>query len=337
MQENILLSHGAGGKSTRKLIRDIFIKHFDNNILNAMNDSAVLKLTNDKIAFTTDSFVINPVIFPGGDIGKLAVCGTVNDIAVSGANPLYLSASFIIEEGLGLNLLERIVISMADEAKKAGVKIVTGDTKVVGKGECDKIYINTTGIGIFDNDRYDLNDFNKIKPGDKVIINGFIGDHEIAVLKHRQSLELPEEIISDCACLNKLVQKAMNVSRNIKFCRDATRGGLATVLCEAVDDKNFGITIYEDNIPVRGSIIAVTDIFGFDPLYLANEGKVVMIVDGSDVDKIIDALRLDELGVNSLIIGEVTSSDCGKVVMETRVGGRRFVDMLYGAQLPRIC
>ncbi len=336
MNNEILLSHGSGGKLTHDLIDQIFLKYFNNLELLKKNDSAVLKIDNSKIAFTTDSYVVNPIFFPGGDIGKLAVCGTVNDLAVSGAKPLYLSASFIIEEGLSITVLEKIVSSMADEAKKAGVIIVTGDTKVVNKGECDKIFINTSGIGIIQ-DKYNVYEQN-IKVGDKIIINGYIGDHETAILSQRNEIKLKDEIISDCASLNKLIEKAMNVSDKIKFMQDITRGGLATILAEIVlKNKNIGIKIEEKDIPVRESVNGLCEIFGFDPLYLANEGKVLIIVDNNHADKIIKAWKNDPAGKNGKIIGEIVKDHKGKAVLNTVIGGSRIIDMLSGLQLPRIC
>ena len=331
----VLLGHGSGGRLTHDLLDKIFIKHFSNPILNKKNDSAVFKLDDTNIAFTTDSYVINPIFFPGGDIGKLAVCGTVNDLAVSGAKPLYMTVSFIIEEGLKFNDLEKIVKSMSDETKKAEILIVSGDTKVVNKGECDKIFINTSGIGIM---QKEYNIKNTINPGDKLIINGFIGDHEIAILSKRNSIELKEKIISDCASLNELIKKAINISEKIKFMQDITRGGLATILSEIViKNNNIGMKIDESKIPVREEVKGLCEIFGFDPLYLANEGKVLLIVDKNDAEKIINVWQQDQFGKNSQIIGEVTQEHKGKVILKTIAGGNRIIDMLSGLQLPRIC
>ena len=331
----ILLGHGSGGKLTHELLDHIFIKYFNNSFLNKKNDSAILKLNESEIAFTTDSYVINPIFFPGGDIGKLAVCGTVNDLAVSGAKPLYITASFIIEEGLEISVLKKVVKSMADEARNAGVLIVAGDTKVVNKGECDKIFINTSGIGIVDK-RYNLN--NKIKAGDKILINGYLGDHEIAILSKRNSIQLKNNVISDCASLNTLIKKAINKSINIKFMQDITRGGLGTILSEIIlKNNNFGINIIEKNIPIREEVKGLCEIFGYDPFYLANEGKVLMIVDKDDAEKIITEWQKDQLGKQANIIGEVVKDHKGKVVLETIVGGTRIIDMLSGLQLPRIC
>lgn len=335
MNDEILLGHGSGGKLTHDLIDKVFIKYFNNPFLIKKNDSAVLKIDNSRIAFTTDSYVVNPIFFPGGDIGKLAVCGTVNDLAVAGAKPLYLSASFIIEEGLSLNILEKIACSMADESKKAGVIIVAGDTKVVNKGDCDNIFINTSGIGVIQ-DEY--NNQNNIQAGDKIIINGFIGDHETAILSERNNIKLKDKIISDCASLNNLIKKAMNASNKIKFMQDVTRGGLATILSEiALKNSNIGLEIEEKEIPIRENVKGLCEIFGFDPLYFANEGKVLMIVDKNDADAIIKAWKNDPLGKNAKVIGEVVQEHKGKALLKTMVGGSRILDMLSGLQLPRIC
>ncbi len=337
MSQSILMNHGSGGRKSRELITDMFYKYFDNEILLKQTDSALLPVTGGKISFTTDSFVVKPIVFPGGNIGKLSVCGTVNDIAVSGARPLYISAAFILEEGLEMSLLEAIVSSMAEESRKAGVAIVTGDTKVVGRGECDRVFINTAGIGVYDEGRYDLGNVENIMPGDHIIINGFVGDHGMAILKQRESLELSDDIKSDCTCLNGLIDLALRHSQKIRFCRDATRGGLATVLCEAVENRKFGMKIAEAKIPVRESVAGIAEMFGFDPLYMANEGKVVMIADRDDSQKIVDAWKAHEAGINASIIGEVSEANAGRVIMETSAGGRRMIDMLAGEQLPRIC
>jgi hydrogenase expression/formation protein HypE len=335
--DTILLNHGAGGKITHELISSLFVKYFDNEILENQTDSAILTIDSSLIAYTTDSYVVDPIFFPGGNIGKLAVCGTVNDIAVSGAKPLYLSCGFIIEEGLLLSDLEIIVKSMAEEAKKAGVKIVTGDTKVVDKGKCDKIFINTSGIGMLPEKNKNISFGKEIKAGDKVIINGYIGDHGTAILCARNSIEYTNSVLSDCAPLNKLIAIALNSSEQIRFMRDATRGGLATVLCELAEKHKFGIELTEDVLPVQESVRGLCEIFGFDPLYMANEGKVVMIVGKDDADKVLDTLKKDVNGKNAAIIGEITESNKGMVVMKTGIGGKRIIDMLAGEQLPRIC
>ena len=313
------------------------MKYFSNDHLDAQTDSAILGLSQKNIAFTTDSYVVDPIFFQGGNIGKLAVCGTVNDLAVSGAKPLYLSCGFIIEEGFPMDDLETIVKTMAEEAKIAGVKIVTGDTKVVNRGKCDKIFINTAGIGEMEEDKKHISFGTNVEDGDKIIINGSVGDHGIAILAARESLNFKSEINSDCVALNGLIGDALNIIGGIKFMRDATRGGIATVLCELAKSKKLGISIDEKNIPVKEIVKGTCEIFGFDPLYLANEGKVVMVVSQKDADHILKVLQAHPLGKESAIIGEITGSNPGKVLMQTEVGGRRIIDMLAGEMLPRIC
>ncbi|MDX1285932.1 MAG: hydrogenase expression/formation protein HypE [Draconibacterium sp.] len=336
-EKKILLSHGSGGKRSYDLIQDLFFRYFDNEILSKGTDSAILNLNNENLAFTTDSFVVDPLFFPGGDIGKLAVCGTVNDLAVSGAIPRYLSVGFIIEEGLDFGILERIVKSMSETAKLANIKIVTGDTKVVNRGKCDKLFINSTGIGDLESKFKKTGYGENILPGDKIIINGFIADHGIAVMSARNELKVQADVLSDCAPLNKLIQDVLEVCENVKFMRDATRGGLATVLAEITQNKDFGIYIREDKIPVRESVRGMCEFFGFDPLYVANEGKVLMIVPGDEAENVIKAMKKNEYGKDSQIIGEVVFNHPGKVVMQTQIGGKRIIDMLVGDQLPRIC
>jgi hydrogenase expression/formation protein HypE len=337
MDKYILLGHGSGGKMSNDLIKDLFVRYFSNDLLAPQSDSAVLKIETGLLSFTTDSFVVDPVFFPGGNIGKLAVAGTVNDLAVSGAKPLYLSCGFIIEEGLPIKDLEEIVKSMADEARKAGVKIVTGDTKVVNRGKCDKVFINTTGVGQLEvKDQY-IGIGKDIKPGDKIIINGSVGDHGMSIMATREGLNFSAEIESDCACLNQMVEAAMQESDEIRFMRDATRGGLATVLSELARDKKYGIEIHEQNIPVKENVRGICELLGFDPLYVANEGKIVMVVAAEDADKVLEALKHNEFGKEAAIIGEVTAEHGGRAWLTTGIGGRRIIDMLAGEQLPRIC
>ncbi|MCD4729963.1 MAG: hydrogenase expression/formation protein HypE [Bacteroidales bacterium] len=337
MNNNILLGHGSGGRLSHDLIKDLFVKYFSNDILDEQTDAAVLNINSDRLSFTTDSFVVDPIFFPGGDIGKLAVAGTVNDVAVSGAKPLYLSTSFIIEEGFPFKDLEIIVKSMAEEARKAGIKIVTGDTKVVNRGKCDKVFINTTGVGGLLQKHTQIGTGNNIQPGDKIIINGTIADHGMCIMAAREELSFSTNIKSDCACLNHLIMDALNESDQIKFMRDATRGGLATVLCELAENKNFGIEIDENALPVNENVRGMCELLGFDPLYVANEGKVVMVVGSQDADKVLDTLKKNELGRESAIIGEVVEVHRGKAWLTTGIGGRRIIDMLVGEQLPRIC
>ncbi|MDB4582323.1 hydrogenase expression/formation protein HypE [Draconibacterium sp.] len=335
--EKILLSHGSGGKQSHDIIQNLFFNYFDNEILGAGSDSAILNMQSENLAFTTDSFVVDPLFFPGGDIGKLAVCGTVNDIAVSGAIPKYLSVGFIIEEGLEYSVLERVVKSLAETAKQANIKIVTGDTKVVNRGKCDKLFINTTGIGELDLKFKQISLGKNILSGDKILINGFIADHGIAVMSARNELKVYADVQSDCAPLNNLIAEVLTVSENVRFMRDATRGGLATVLAEIVQNKNFGIHLNEEKIPVRESVRGMCEFFGFDPLYVANEGKVAIIVPANDAEIVLEIMRKNEFGREAQIIGEIVNDHPGKVVMQTQIGGKRIIDMLLGDQLPRIC
>jgi hydrogenase expression/formation protein HypE len=335
--KTILLGHGSGGKLSHELIQSIFFKHFGENEKHFPTDASLLQLPGKHIAYTTDSYVVDPIFFPGGNIGKLAVCGTVNDLAVSGATPLYLSCGFIIEEGFAFDQLEEIVKTMAEEACKAGVKIAAGDTKVVDNGKCDKIFINTSGIGNIDPKNKHISYGQFIKPGDKIIINGNIGDHGVTIIGARNNISFADDLKSDCASLNGLIQEVMNVSENILFMRDATRGGIATVLCELVENREYGILINEANIPVSESVMGLCEVFGFDPLYIANEGKVVMVVAAKDCDKIINAMHEHELGRNACVIGVITSTNKQTVLLETSIGGKRVMDMLTGEQLPRIC
>lgn len=337
MENKILLGHGSGGQLTHELISKIFVRHFDNHELKSQTDSAVINIDSTLLSFTTDSFVVDPIFFPGGDIGKLAIAGTVNDLAVSGATPLYLSASFIIEEGFDIRELEEIVVSMATEAKKAKVKIVTGDTKVVDKGKCDKLFINTTGVGKLSVQNKDIGLGANIESGDKIIINGSIGDHGMSVLAAREYLSLYADLKSDCASLNHLIKKAMDASSNIKFMRDATRGGLATVLAELSSNKDYGVQLDESAIVINEKVRGMCEILGFDPLYVANEGKVVLVVSKNDAEKVLAAMRSDKLGKESLIIGEIVNEHPGKAWIKTVIGGNRILDMLAGEQLPRIC
>lgn len=337
MNDSILLGHGSGGQLSHDLIKEIFIKHFNNPTINQLTDSAILDFNGGSLSFTTDSFVVDPIFFPGGNIGKLAVCGTVNDLAVSGAIPKYLSSSFIIEEGFPIKDLEEIVKSMANEAIKAGVKIVTGDTKVVNRGQCDKVFINTSGIGFIEDKNKLIGLGSKIQPGDKIIINGTLGNHGMAILKARELNRFKANINSDCACLNKLIEEALQITDQIRFMRDATRGGMATVLSELVENNKFGIELNESEIPIKDEVRGMCELIGFDPLYIANEGIVVMIVGSEDADSVLQTLRKNELGKHASIIGEITSDHPGKAWVRTEIGGRRIIDMLAGEQLPRIC
>ncbi|MHC1682120.1 MAG: hydrogenase expression/formation protein HypE [Clostridiaceae bacterium] len=335
MSEKILLSHGSGGKQTNTLINDLFFKYFNNSILSEANDAAQLTLEGNKIAFTTDSFVVNPLLFNGGDIGKLAVCGTVNDLAVSGAKPLYLSSAFIIEEGFELSKLEIIVESMAKEAEKVGVKIVAGDTKVVEKGSADGVFINTTGIGtIYDNINIKASN---ARHGDVVIVNGTLGDHGMTIMCERNHLGFEGDIKSDCASLNGLIEEMINTCNDIHVLRDATRGGVAAVLNEIAKESNVSIVLNEKSIPVKTEILGVCELLGLDPLYIANEGKLCAFVPEEYASKVLDVMKKHPLGYDSAIIGRVVEGKENKVYIETIIGGKRIVDMPSGEQLPRIC
>ena len=336
-EQKILLSHGNGGRMMHDLIENVFLKYFGNDILNEQTDAAILPADAPNLAFTTDSFVIDPLFFPGGNIGKLAVCGTVNDLAVSGAIPRYISVSMIIEEGFPMNDLETIVKSLADEARNAGVAIVTGDTKVVNKGKCDKLFINTAGIGMVGNRESQVGKAKNIMPGDVIIINGTIGDHGMAVMNARESFNFKSAVLSDCASLNHLIREVMNQSDGVKFMRDPTRGGVATVLNELAGKINLGIEIGESTLPIGGGVKAMCEILGFDPLHIANEGKVLIVAGHEEASLILDIMKNNTLGKQSAIIGHVTVDHPGKVVLKTETGGRRIVDILTGDPLPRIC
>jgi hydrogenase expression/formation protein HypE len=337
MGKNILLGHGSGGKLSHDLIKTIFVKQFENPILSQQTDSAILNIAAENIAFTTDSYVVDPIFFPGGNIGKLAVCGTVNDLAVSGATPKYISAAFIIEEGFPMKDLETIVADMAAEAKKAGVMIVTGDTKVVNKGQCDKMFINTAGIGILEEKHTGISSGRDIKAGDKIIINGSIADHGMAIMASRNFGSFNTDIKTDCACLNGLIKEILDSGCDVKFMRDATRGGIATVLCELTENHKIGIEIDEAKVHVNENVRGMCELLGFDPFYVANEGKIIVVVDGNDAEKVISVMKNNEFGKNSSIIGEVVSDHSGKAILITEIGGKRIIDMPAGEQLPRIC
>lgn len=336
----VSLAHGGGGKAMRDLIDDVFVSAFDNPALAPLEDQARFGLVDlakhgDRLAFTSDSFVVDPLEFPGGDIGKLAICGTVNDLSVGGAKPLYLSCSVIIEEGVEVAFLRKIARSMALAAAEAGVAIVTGDTKVVTKGACDKLFINTAGIGII---RHGL-DFgaHRAEAGDAILVNGVLGDHGAAILAARGDLRLTTAIESDCASLNGLIDTLIAACPQVKFMRDATRGGLATVLNEIAEASGVGIEISERQTPLREEVKGFCEILGLDPLYLANEGKIVVVVPGTLAEMARAAMAAHPLGKESAIIGHVTPGPAGRVVMQTHFGGKRIVDMLVGEQLPRIC
>ena len=335
MNDTITLSHGSGGIQTNKLINGLFVKYFNNDILNQMNDAAQIDIDFSRLAFTTDSFVVNPIFFNGGNIGKLAVCGTVNDLAVSGAKPLYLTNAFIIEEGFSIDKLEEIVKSMAQQANIAGVKIVAGDTKVVEKGNVDGIFINTSGIGkIYEN--VNINCTNA-SVGDVIIINGTLGDHGMTIMCERNKLGFEGNLKSDCACLNSLVDIMIKAYAGIHVIRDATRGGVAAVLNEISEASNVTIALEENNLPIKEEVKGATEMIGLDPLYIANEGKLCAFVPEAYAQKVLDAMRKHPLGSEATVIGKVTEELGNKVYLNTVVGGKRLVDMPSGIQLPRIC
>ncbi|WP_266171445.1 hydrogenase expression/formation protein HypE [Dyella subtropica] len=337
----ITLAHGGGGKAMRELIDDVFINAFSNPTLNTLEDQARVPLAElarlgDRLAMTTDSYVVDPIFFPGGDIGKLAVCGTVNDLAVGGATPLYLTCAVIIEEGMQVETLRRIVTSMAETARAAGVSIVTGDTKIVGRGSCDKIFINTAGIGVIRQD-YRLG-ANQARPGDRILVNGYLGDHGATILNARGDMHLTSPIQSDCAALHGLISVLLEAAPGTRFIRDATRGGIASVLNEIAEASACGIEIAEAATPIHQEVKGFCEILGLDPLYLANEGKLVAVVPEAEAAAALQAMRAHPLGRDAADIGAVLADGrAGRVHMQTVFGGRRIVDMLIGEQLPRIC
>ena len=334
MEDRILLAHGSGGKLSHDLIAKSFVSTLGNPILNKLDDSAVFELSG-RLAFTTDSYVVSPIFFPGGDIGKLAVCGTVNDLSMSGATPLYLSLSFIIEEGFLITDLEKIVNSVQQAAAEAGVKIAAGDTKVVNQGSADKLFINTSGVGIVP-PGVDISGANA-KPGDKVIVSGTLGDHGIAVLSQREGLKFRVPVPSDCSPLNRLVAEMLETSANLHCLRDPTRGGLAATLNEFAQQSQVGINIDEESIPINKAVLSACELLGFDPLYVANEGKLLAVVAPADADKVLAKMKRNQYGREAAIIGEVVNEHLGRVVMNTRLGASRIVDMPVGELLPRIC
>ena len=331
----VQLAHGGGGTLTHQLIEKFFVQQYGNEYLNQGHDGAVLNVGNSRIAFSTDSYVVRPIFFPGGNIGELAINGTVNDLAMCGAKPLYISVGFILEEGLPMEELWQIVQSMNRAAKTAGVQIVTGDTKVVDKGKGDKIYINTSGIGVIQ-PGVSINPANA-RPGDKIIVNGFIADHGIAVMSAREGLQFETSIVSDTAPLNSLVESILQVSPNIHVMRDPTRGGLASTLKEISEKCNHEILLYEEHIPIREEVKAACELLGFDPLYVANEGKMLVFVSPEDANLVLRTMQEHPSGKDAQIIGEVTEKQSSNVILKTTIGSMRIVDMLSGEQLPRIC
>jgi hydrogenase expression/formation protein HypE len=335
--EKILLAHGAGGRLSHDLVHDLFLPYFPAPALARLDDSAVVEpgASHGRLAFTTDCYVVKPLFFKGGDIGRLAVCGTVNDLAMVGATPLYLSAGFVLEEGLDLEILRKVAAAMKASAEEALVQIVAGDTKVVEKGGADQLFVTTAGVGVVP-EGVDISASNA-RPGDVVLLSGAIGDHGIAVLSEREGLAFRTRVASDVAPLNGLVTAMLKVSREIHVLRDPTRGGLATSLNEIALQSGVTMRISEADIPVHDGVRAACEMLGYDPLYVANEGKLVAVVASDDAEKLLEAMRTDRLGREATIIGEVTDQARARVLLSTRIGGTRIVDMLAGEMLPRIC
>ncbi|HKK41335.1 MAG TPA: hydrogenase expression/formation protein HypE [Bacteroidales bacterium] len=331
----VVMAHGGGGRMSDNLIKKMFFSQLGNEYLDKAHDGAILPLKGNRLAFTTDSYVVNPVFFPGGNIGELAVNGTVNDLVCCGAKPLYISLAFIIEEGFLMNDLWRIVLSISLAAKEAGVKIVTGDTKVVEKGKGDKIYINTSGVGEIA-PGIEISP-ERCSPGDIIILNGTVADHGIAILSKRQNLSFESGIVSDTASLSGMMADVFENCRDVHVLRDPTRGGLASSLNEIASSAGVGITIYEDSIPLNESVKGACELMGFDPLYVANEGKILVFVPGDEAEKVLAIMKRHPEGKESSVIGEVTGNDKGLVKLKTLVGSTRIVDMISGEQLPRIC
>ncbi len=335
MKDTILLDHGSGGKASHNLIKDLVLPVFDNPVLNRLADNHIVTRRVQRPAFSTDSYVVDPIFFPGGCIGDLAVNGTVNDLAMCGAQPLFLSAGLIIEEGFSMQELSDVIKNMAAAAKNANVTLVTGDTKVVPKGAADKIFINTSGIGQpFTN--ADISGANA-QPGDKIILSGSIADHGVTILMQREGLRFEAAVQSDTAPLNGMVEQMLAVSDEVHVLRDPTRGGVGTTLNEIALQSQMGIKIYEDMIPVKAAVAGLCELLGLDPLYVANEGKLLACVSARHAESILAAVRENPFGQDACIIGEVADAFPGQVFMQTRIGGRRIVDMLTGEQLPRIC
>jgi hydrogenase expression/formation protein HypE len=334
-QERILLDHGSGGRLTSELIAEMMLPAFHNPILSRMEDGACVDLGGGRIAFSTDSYVVDPIFFPGGNIGDLAVNGTVNDVAMCGARPIYLSAGLIIEAGFPVRDLKAIIEAMGRAAEAAGVQIVTGDTKVVAQGSMDKIFINTAGVGLIP-DGLQVS-ASSVRPGDKVILSGAIAEHGMAVLTQREGLSFSSAIASDSAPLNHMVERMLRTGRNIRALRDPTRGGVGTALNEIARQSGVGVRIAEERIPVKENVAALCELLGFDPLYVANEGKLLAFVNSRDAESVLSAMREDSFGADAEIIGEAVSDHRGRVVMETAIGGERIVDIMTGEQLPRIC
>ncbi|SFR02470.1 Hydrogenase maturation protein, carbamoyl dehydratase HypE [Lentzea waywayandensis] len=334
-EERITLAHGAGGKATQTLVEAVFLEAFRNPVLEQLDDSAVLEIGPSRLALTTDSFVVTPLFFPGGDIGHLAINGTVNDLAVSGARPLYLTAGFIIEEGFPVADLIRIATSMREAADAADVHVVTGDTKVVQRGKGDGCYVTTAGVGVIEHDRR-LGP-SEVRPGDAVIVSGPIGDHGITIMLARGDLGIESDLVSDTASLHELAAALLDAAPGVRMMRDATRGGVATVLNEVARAAEVAVVVEEDAIPVRPEVRGAAELLGIDPLYVACEGRFVAVVDGAESDRAVEALRRHPLGARAAVIGRVGEAPAGLVLLKTAFGGTRICDVLVGDPLPRIC
>lgn len=333
--KHVLLAHGGGGKLTQQMIQKMFLSQFQNSLLEQLHDGAVFSINGTRLAFSTDSYVINPIFFPGGDIGELAVNGTVNDVAMCGARPLYLSAAFIIEEGFPMEDLWRVVLSMQEAATRADVMLVTGDTKVVDRGKGDKIFVNTSGVGVIE-DGIDIHP-KRAAVGDTIILSGHIAVHGMAIMSVREGLEFETQIRSDTAPLNDLVQVMLRASKEIHVLRDPTRGGIASALNEIAEKAQVGIMISEEAIPITEDVRGACEILGLDPLYVANEGKLLAFVPEEETESVLAAMKGHPAGRESVVIGRVVANHPGTVIMRSRIGGMRVVDMLSGEQLPRIC
>jgi hydrogenase expression/formation protein HypE len=331
----IVLAHGSGGRLTQQLLQKMVLPQFRNELLEPLHDGAIFSLGSTRLAFSTDSFVVSPIFFPGGDIGKLAVNGTVNDIAMCGARPLYLSAGFILEEGTSMEDFWRVISSMREAAAEAGVTLVTGDTKVVDRGKADNIFINTSGIGVVP-EGVNIHP-GRARPGDKIILSGQIAVHGMAIMSVREGLEFETEIVSDTAALNQLVETILATMPDVHVLRDPTRGGITSALTEIAQTAGVGVVLNEALIPISEEVKGACEILGLDPLYVANEGKLIAIVPAETADAVLTAIQNHSLGAHAAIIGEVIDDHPGLVTMKTRVGGNRVVDMLSGEQLPRIC
>ncbi|MEA3417084.1 MAG: hydrogenase expression/formation protein HypE [Thermodesulfobacteriota bacterium] len=334
-KDKILLDHGSGGKIAHSLIVDTILPLFDNPILSQLNDGAILDIEKKRLAFSTDTYVVDPIFFPGGNIGTLSINGTVNDVAMCGATPLFLSAGLIIEEGFPLSDLKTILEEMSIAAEKSEVKVVTGDTKVVTIGAVDKIFINTSGIGIIPENVNIAS--HRVRPGDKIILSGSIADHGITILTQREGIAFDSSVVSDTAPLNHMVKNMLSVCNDIHVLRDPTRGGIGTALNEIAIKSRVGIKIYEEKIPVKNEVSAICELLGFDPVYIANEGKLLAFVPPDHAEKVLDVIKQDKFGREACMIGEVVEDNSSTVFMQTRIGGTRIVDMLAGEQLPRIC